>query len=365
MNNKTIIFYAPFGKDEPANKIGGAEMGCLKTYSCYQSAGYKVVQVHKPTLSNGFFKYLFKLTITPLIIGRLLLSNKNSVLHIAGFYLKLVSYEWFLMCISRICKRKNIYEFRNGGMIESFNHGGLLYKFFIRQLITKSSLVLCQGKNYVDFALNKWNIVTHYYPNYIRNEFEHIDLSVKNYKDMKLVYVGRITESKNIDVIIEIFAIIRQLYPHASLDLIGAFSENYKRVLDALINIKGLSHNEIHFHGRLNIENIHKILLSSSYFLFPSSESREGHSNALTEAMGAGVVPIVSNVGFNKGIVHFDELVQEDLCPKNYAEAIFKIEKENLQKYYSEEVRAIVTSNYTEAIVAEKFINQVEKLFVN
>ena len=58
MPTRSIIFYAPLGKDTPPDKIGGAEAGCLKTKSIYERAGIEVIVINKPALSKGKTRFL-------------------------------------------------------------------------------------------------------------------------------------------------------------------------------------------------------------------------------------------------------------------------------------------------------------------
>jgi glycosyltransferase involved in cell wall biosynthesis len=57
------------------------------------------------------------------------------------------------------------------------------------------------------------------------------------------------------------------------------------------------------FAGSLNPAEIEKRLSEEHIFLFPTRHSGEGHSNALTEAMASGLVPICSDHGFNRDVV--------------------------------------------------------------
>lgn len=362
--SKIIIFYAPFGKDTPPEKIGGAEAGCLKTLDCYRKNGFNVIQVHKPTMNSGLFRYLVNLIITPFIIFCQLIKYRHSILHVAGFYLKLVYYEAFLVYLAKLVRHKTIYEIRNGGMIESFYEGSSIYKRAMKKLILNSSLVLCQGLEYVDFIRKQWNRYTFYYPNYIREGYLSEHPRTRTYDlQLNLIYFGRIAESKNIDIIIDVFAQVSNKYPHAKLNLIGGYSAEYKNRLDRQLSELNLRSDQVIFHGRQDFEYIYNQLIISHYFLFPSMETREGHSNSLTEAMGTGVVPIVSNAGFNASICGQDALVIKELQAEPYAKCIFSIEEGFQWEILSDAVRRRVAEKYTERLISERLINEVNFLF--
>lgn len=148
------------------------------------------------------------------------------------------------------------------------------------------------------------------------------------------------------------------------LDIIGGYNDEYKSILDATIKEEGLEEN-VKFYGRKPFAFIADILRKSHYYLFPSAEANEGHSNSLTEAMGCGVVPIVSTAGFNASICGNADLVAKDLMPETYAGIIKKIENERQWKKYSEFCYNRVLDNYTQSIVKTKLISYVMPLFKN
>ncbi len=363
MNKKSneIFFYAPLGQNLLPEKIGGAEVGCLKTLEIYKSAGYDITVLHKPSMAQGQFIYLLKTFFFPLRLIQLLLLHKSVPIHIVGFYRKIVYYEWLLMKISKCLKHKVIYELRNGSMISSYNEGGIVYRTFLKSLLLESDIVLCQGLDYVKFIQSKWGIERSYYPNYIMDEFIKPHSLSRSYP-IRLIYFGRITKSKNIDVIIEILSYIRSAGIDAVLDLIGGYDKAYYELLQLKIKEVGLDQFCVYFYGRKSFSFISEKLQGASYFVFPSQESQEGHSNSLTEAMGRGVVPIVSTAGFNRSICGCQDLVVNSVNGKEFANKIIEIEDAQKWGEYSAFVYKRVLNNYTQSIVSKKLISYVTSL---
>ena len=89
----------------------------------------------------------------------------------------------------------------------------------------------------------------------------------------------------------------------------------------------------------------------------------EGHSNSLTEAMACGVVPVVSNVGFNASVCGTKELVVNEIRAELFADRIIEIERSGRWKYYSERMIERVRDNYTESIVGKMLIGKINELF--
>ena len=357
-----IIFYAPLGKDTPPEKIGGAESGCLKTKTIYENAGYKVVVLDKPAMSRGRLRYLFEMAMVPF---RLFVTAKrfgrNTPIHIVGFYKKIAGFERLLMNIAHFCGNKVIYELRNGSMITTYMEGDEKYRNILRDLLLKPEVVLCQGQEYVDFIKEKWGIERSFYPNYIMDDFVKPN-ALNRPRPVRLIYFGRVTEAKNVDIIIETLSSIRNAGIEATLDIIGGYNEEYKKLLDSIASQNSVT-DYITFYGRRSFDFISQKLREAHYFVFPSTEKEEGHSNSLTEAMGCGVVPIVSSAGFNVSICGNRDLVVEDVNADAFSSRIIDIENNHKWSLYSDYVYKRILNNYTQKIVSENLLNSVNALF--
>lgn len=173
-------------------------------------------------------------------------------------------------------------------------------------------------------------------------------------RELLLIYFGRLSPTKNIEVVIHTLKCLLDAHYNATLKLIGGCSEKYLSQLNELIIAKGIPKEKIQLLGPKPIEYIFEVLSQSHYFIFPSNEPKEGHSNALTEAMSMGVVPIVSNAGFNASICGVKELVVKDINPRAFAEKIMEIEESGRWKELSLRVYNRFNENYTEEKALEK-----------
>lgn len=363
MSKKRILFYAPLGHNIPIEKIGGAEMGCRKTVQIYQNAGYEVITIDKPAMSRGKLKYVFEMFILPLKFLWMIITKakKDSPVHIVGFYRNIVKFEYLLMKLVKWTGHKAIYELRNGSMIWSYQEGNQSYRRTLKNLLLEADLVLCQGQEYVDFIKEKWGIERSYYPNYIMDDFIRPNIKDR-LRPIKLIYFGRITEQKNVDIIIETLALVRKQKIDAILQLIGGYNELYYQLLMSKIRELHLD-NYVEFFGRRSFNFIAEKLRDAHYFIFPSEEKQEGHSNSLTEAMGCGVVPVVSSAGFNASVCGNPELVVDTICPEKFAEKVVEFETNGSWNRLSEEVYCRVKNNFTQQIVGRKLISYVDALF--
>src|SRR5690606_25279088 len=124
--------------------------------------------------------------------------NRGQALHIAGFYLNQIYFEWLVTKSATLFNVKVIYEIRNGGMIQAYQNGGFIYRWFMKSTLLTSTMVLSQGYDYVTFLKETWNKHSYYYPNYIMNSFVQANnISRKIKKEIRLVYLGRVVQEKN------------------------------------------------------------------------------------------------------------------------------------------------------------------------
>lgn len=119
--------------------------------------------------------------------------------------------------------------------------------------------------------------------NAVKEEFYQVD---RNTVCNKIVTVGRCSEQKNQELLIDAFEEISSIYSDASLDIYGdgPLKQNYVN----LVQQKNLS-NRITLHG--NVKNISFALARADVFVL--SSNFEGMPNALMEAMAVGI-PVIS-----------------------------------------------------------------------
>lgn len=359
---KELIFYAPLGKGIPPSRCGGAEAGCNKTLSIYQRAGVRVIVLNKPAKAQGIIRYAWGIVVIPLRLAMLSLRHRHAPVHIVGFYWGIALYEYMLMLLCRGLGHKTIYEPRNGSLVTSYKQGNKFYRSIIKQLLVKPEVVLCQGQEYVDFICKNWGIERTYFPNFISYDFFLPNNLDRRKPPIRLTYFGRVTASKNIALIIQTLIILKKKGVDAVLDIIGGYEREYYDMLRHQV-LSGGVEDYVTFHERQQFSYIAEILRKSHYFIFPSQEAQEGHSNALTEAMGCGVVPIVNNIGFNASVCGSMDLVVDSLAPQDYANKIIEIEEIHKWEELSKFVYNRVQENYTESIVGERLISTIYQLY--
>ncbi len=345
-----IIFFGPFGGNK-SQIIGGGESGNKKTIAVLKSLNFEVEVIEKPYPVKikyfGILLFPFQLTIAYLKFILKIILSRNVTFHLSGFYYHLIYCEWLFITTSRFFGVKSVYEIRAGGAIEIFNQNTFIYRFFFKMTLQNASFVLCQGEEYISFIKKIANVDGFYYPNFIQDKLlqPYNDNSRSIKKTIEIVYFGRIVQSKNIEFILEICKCLKGL--DFRCEIIGDGDKAYITSLIKLSHKFKIAKNII-ISPPLNTQELNNKLKHKHFFLFPSKEKREGHSNSLTEAMSVGVVPLVSTAGFNASIVKEKYLVIDKFEPQLYAEKISSIWKSNKWENYSYRCYSTVVNNFTE-----------------
>lgn len=356
-----IILYASVGNNVPTYLIGGGETGTRRTIQILNSAGYDTEVIDKAILGLGLKHYIRLIFLGLCKTVRLLNKDKTAFFFVVGYYERNLWFEWLLLLIARLMGHKCIYEARNGRLVTAFNKRGKIYQYFMLSLLKRADLVLCQGQEYVDFIKKRLHKDSIYVPNYIMEDkirpyenrtFEH---------GIRLVYSGRLVESKNIGVMVEVVSILKNKGFKVHLDLLGGGQDDY--LISIKNRIKELRiEDSVSFAGHVSFDKAIQYLRTEHFFLFPSQEIKEGHSNSLTEAMAFGIVPFVSTAGFSASIVNNEKLVVKEISAEKYADRIISIIKSGEWEKYSLEMYDRALKYFRESIIREKILNAVAQM---
>ena len=115
-------------------------------------------------------------------------------------------------------------------------------------------------------------------------------------ESMSAIYVGQFRPEKRIDLLLQAWIQVQTEYPKAQLWMVGGgqFTEKYKQ-MSAQMNISPT------FIPNVDVSGVITNLRMSSTFIMPGIS--EGMSNALLEAMGVGLAPIVADTPANRAVI--------------------------------------------------------------
>lgn len=369
MKNR-IYFYANFG-DLKRPPYGGGEAGNRKTLELFDKIGVETILIPKFKHIDGaslFVKivklwYAFACMVrysAVLTFGR----RRNSVVHIAGYYVKQIGYEKTLLRIAQFLGYKVTYEMRAGGATEKYNSFGRKYQKGFEYIIMHADHIFSQGLENIPLIKSiDENAKIYYYPNYVMSDFYPTAYPVKETEKVNFIYFGRLSEKKNVHVILNAFEIISSKVACTTLTLVGSFSDdNYRQRIESKIN-QSLFHDRISIKPACNRVELKEYLRDKHFYLFPSNEVGEGHSNALTEAMSWGLVPIASPQGFNRGVIGDNALIVDNIDEQEFADHVLRIIERNEVETYSRYAYNRVQELYTDRQALSRIESEYNMIF--
>lgn len=356
-----VILYASVGNNVPSYLIGGGEIGTRRTIQILEDAEFETTVVDKAIMGLGVKRYIKMIAQGFCRIRKEFKDDPTAIMFVVGYYERNLWFEWLIITMAKKMGHRCVYEARNGRLVNAFNAAGKICQHFMLDLLNKADVVLCQGTEYVDFIQEKLNKESVYVPNYVMDNRLKPYAARETDDTIKLVYTGRLVESKNLELMINVVSLLKERGYHAKLTLIGGGTEKYIEKLHCEAR-KCNAEADVEFTGHVTFDVASNYLNEAHFFLFPSQEIKEGHSNSLTEAMAFGVVPLVSTAGFSPSIVNDKSLVIPEIDPQKYADKICEIKQNGLWEQYSKTVFDRVRAYYTETCVREKIVKAFRSL---
>lgn len=357
---KNIHFFANFG-DMTKLPVGGGTTAARRLLSSLVKMGFNVIAINRsrPTTKLGFInriKFYTGLLLDPLVLFfRLLFSQRRESLFLYMSYAgSLLIFDFLITLAAVLSCHKKVYFLAGGGTDKLYHEGSCFYRWLFRVTMRLYSEVMCEGERNVKLVKSVApKVKVFYLPNFTEEGFAPEALPEKPQDRVNIMYFGRIDESKNVILSVRIFDLLCERYKNVHYTIVGGGHADYELLVEEAIS-KSPYKDQISKLPRSSHEVIAGIMKTQHIFLFPSNEKREGHSNALNEAMSWGLVPIVSNNNFLSDIVGDPELVVDGFVPEDYAKCISRLIDEDLLVEKSISVYNRVKNNFTQFVVEGK-----------
>lgn len=366
---KKFYAFGNFGKMSEVPKSGG-QSSARRVIAGLERMGYEVETVSRRrcVMEGRLIHFLETQSFAVIDLFKVLMmimfgNRKRSAFLMLTYGGNLVPYELVVSLAVRICGYKSVTYMKGGQFMDYYNRGSKFYRWMVKKNMDLQTQVWFEGMPSLDIVKKISNTHLVYYPNYVVDD-NIIDVIPEKPKDrLNLLYFGRVTPDKNVDVVIKAFNMLNEKYGDVFLSIIGGsgFSKAYVKEIDDMIEQSPYRSNIIR-KGLTPFSEIKEIMKTQHMFVFPSNARCEGHSNSLNEAMGQGLIPIVSEYHFNSTIVGDHCLIVEGFEPKSYADRITYV-RENLDmREIAQKMRDRVRDNYSFDIVNKRIYKELQKL---
>ncbi len=254
--------------------------------------------------------------------------------------------EYVCACITKSKKRKFITHFR---CTVPNTTKGKLGIFLLKRLCNKSDMLILLNKQSVDFIADITNTPTVLIPNFIE-ETEICDNHIIKPFIEKVLYVGGVIESKGCIDVIE----VAKHFPEIEFRMVGRADEDIIKSAEKLGNVV--------LTGVKNKAEIQQEMKNADVFMFLSYFSGEGFSNALAEAMAAGLPCIVTDWAANADMIEDrGGIVVPIKSPNAAVNALKAMSDAELRKQSSAFNIQKVVNYYSEKTVVSQYVDCYEK----
>ena len=366
---KKFFVFGNIGKMSELPKSGG-QTSARRVINGLERMGYEMEPIvrRRCVMEGKFIHFMETQTFAWIdlakILKHIMFGNRRDSAFLALTYGgNLAPYELIISVIVRMLGYKTVTYMKGGQFMDYYNRGSKFYRWLVKKNMNLQSQVWFEGIPSLEIVkrISRSHLV--YYPNYVVNENICNAVSNRPKDRLNLCYFGRVTPDKNVDVVLEAFHILCEIYDDVYLTVIGGsgFSKAYVEEIDSRID-KSPYKGRITRKGLTPFSEIKEIMQTQHFFVFPSKERCEGHSNSLNEAMGQGVIPVVSDYHFNRDIVGDDKLIVQGYESKAYAEKIEWIRDNCDMRELSIQMRDRVRDNFSFDIVNNRIFEELKKL---
>lgn len=309
-----ILYFGPI-TPEGKPSIGGYEAANRKNIDALRKRGVEVVEFPNPRINHRFGQ-LGKFAYAKLYWLALKLwkyrKEKDVILHTTPLYARLLYPTLFTVRIAKALGIPVLVDIRAGALISCWRSKTFIFRGHLKELLRKADRITVEGSAYnqqIKEVIGIDNTAT-YFPNIA--DCSHLPAIDKPKGEFNIFYFGRITKAKGIDIMLDSIKVLGKGY---KLYIAGPFGSDY--------SLEKISKPNVEYLGFLTPTQLQETMNRMHFFIFPTTHSGEGQSNSLIEAMSNGLIPVVSDQGFNAEVVAGNgRVLPKGSTAVDYAQAI-------------------------------------------
>ena len=188
-------------------------------------------------------------------------------------------------------------------------------KWFLKKVLKSAAKIICQTESQKSLIASKYALPLEsiaVIPNGVSEEY-FVGKKTSQNPVPHLLFVGRLSVQKNLSLLIEAIA---QMQTSVFLDIVG--EGELRESIEALIQKHNLYN--VHLHGQKIGRELLEFYKSADIFVLPSLQ--EGISNAMLEALAAGLPLVASDLPETREIIGDCGVLIQDPTATNYARTL-------------------------------------------
>ena len=367
MINKLYVF-SNCGHLNELPKSGG-QTSARRVMDGLRNAGFEIISIrrHRTELEGkilhilevGWFAFFDLLKI---IAKTMFGSRQHGAFMMLSYSGSLVPYEFIISIVIRLMGYRSMMYMKGGMVLDYYARGGKVHKWMFKKIADLQIKMFFEGMDSLHIVKNISKTPCVYFPNYIFDDLIPNFLELQPTDKINILYYGRLSPNKNVHIIVEAFNMLAEKHSNLTLTIIGGkgFYQAYVDKVDEMIKNSPYA-DRITRMGNTPFAEIKEMMRTQHFFVFPSKEKAEGHSNSLNEAMSQGLIPVVSDYHFNRTIVGDDKFVVKSYDAKDYADRIEQLMHEDLHALSTESWKRI-KENFTYSLVNDRIVDEIKTI---
>jgi glycosyltransferase involved in cell wall biosynthesis len=346
-------------KGHPA--VGGYQSNNLRILDSLQAQNIDIRALpYAQPQSRGIKKIAIYFCGFIALAVRVVTLQEKAIIHVTALRRAFLAPELVLILLAKIRRCRIIFDIRDGlaqdsDLIERSKN----YRRVYAQALKFADLVMVEGEAQISFVTNLCGKTPLHIPNQV--DLKTIPIrSLRQEKGLnpKIAYAGAIKAEKGIWIILETARIMQSNGVSPKICLAGSGSEDF------ISNLKEeFKYLDMEWLGPLVASEVLDLFSDSDFFVFPTQWPGEGQSNALTEAMACGCVPVVSDHGFNAATVGNSGVVlNAEATSVDYARELQRIWRTAEWETLSFRAKEQIKLKFSSLIISKKLLDAYKSL---
>jgi glycosyltransferase involved in cell wall biosynthesis len=297
---RKVLICGPVAEEgKPAR--GGFESANLRMMALLRRLGAEAGALRYPEIDGGVVAKTIAYLVSFFRIGLTILfgDSRGVAIHFTPLSKQFMAWECALTLLARLRGYKVVIDIRAGSQRRLYLAGSTINRATFRWTLRLAHVIAYEGKPYDAFLREVMPEKPRFW---LPNIIPASELKARDGFELegpRLIYVGLISEAKGAPAAVALARRLRARLPGTTLTFVGRRDPAVTPLLDQA----GGNESWIDYTGALPPGQIYAKLDHAHYFIFLSLWRGEGHSNALTEAMARGCVPVVTRHGFSADVV--------------------------------------------------------------
>jgi glycosyltransferase involved in cell wall biosynthesis len=232
------------------------------------------------------------------LYGRVLKCPRGAILHLTALSVYFIYLEWVIVKLARWRGCRILFDLRAGAGLINYEERTAIYRRAFDATARTAAMCFVEGEELLPFVSRSSRRPTYHFPN-------HLDTArIPPRRDAALpaaptiVYAGRIVPEKGVETLLESCRALSESGMTPEIAVAGDGDPVYLALLR-----ERFADLPVRWMGPLQSHEVLELFARSHFFVFPTRHFGEGQSNALTEALACGCVPLVSRHGFNASVI--------------------------------------------------------------